>query len=89
MPKSKVRKKDTSSTPPVDRRTPVKPKSVGPSHPIYVGVMLGMMVLGLLWLVVNYLAGPKIPFMAELGPWNFAIGFAFMIVGLLMTMKWR
>ncbi len=89
MPKSKVRKKDTSSTPPVDRRTPVKPKAVGPSHPIYVGVMLGMMLLGLLWLVVNYLAGQKIPFMVELGAWNFAIGFAFMIVGLLMTMKWR
>lgn len=88
MPKSKVRKKD-SSTPPVDRHTPVKAKAVGPSHPIYVAVMLGMMVLGLLWLVVNYLAGPKIPFMAELGAWNFAIGFAFMIIGLLMTMKWR
>ncbi len=88
MPKSKVRKKD-SSAPPVDRRTPVQAKAVGPSHPIYVVVMLGLMVVGLLWLVVNYLAGPQIPFMAELGAWNFAIGFAFMIVGLLMTMKWR
>lgn len=88
MPKSKVRKK-TSPTPVGDRRTPVKAKSVGPSHPLYVGVMLGMMLLGLLWLVTNYLAGQKIPFMAELGPWNFAVGFAFMIIGLLMTMRWR
>lgn len=92
MPKSKVRKKDTSSTP-VDRRTPVKAqaqaKAGGPSHPIYVAVMLGMMLVGLLWLVVNYLAGEKIPFMAELGAWNFGVGFAFMIIGLLMTMRWR
>ncbi|QUG99428.1 cell division protein CrgA [Saccharopolyspora erythraea] len=88
MPKSKVRKKD-SSTPVADRRTPVKAKAVGPSHPIYVVVMLGMMVIGLLWLVVNYLAGDKIPFMADLEAWNFAVGFAFMIVGLLMTMRWR
>lgn len=88
MPKSKVRKKD-SHTPPVDRRTPVKAQAVGPSHPIYVAVMLGLMLLGLLWLVVNYLAGQQIPFMADLGAWNFAIGFAFMIIGLLMTMKWR
>ena len=28
-------------------------------------------------------------FMAELGNWNFAIGFALMIAGLLMTMRWR
>ncbi|GAA2821760.1 cell division protein CrgA [Saccharopolyspora taberi] len=88
MPKSKVRKKD-SATPVADRRTPVKAKAVGPSHPIYVVVMLGMMVIGLLWLVVNYLAGESIPFMADLGAWNFAVGFAFMIVGLLMTMRWR
>jgi len=27
--------------------------------------------------------------MYELGPWNFLIGFAFMVVGLLMTMRWR
>ena len=92
MPKSKVRKKDTSAAV-ADRRTPVKPKAtakaVGPSHPIYVAVMLGLMIVGLLWLVTNYIAGDKIGFMADLGGWNFAVGFAFMIVGLLMTMRWR
>lgn len=88
MPKSKVRKKD--STPiSLDRRTPVKVKSVGPSHPIYIAVMLAMMLIGLLWLVVNYLAGDQLPFMSELGAWNFAVGFGFMIIGLLMTMRWR
>lgn len=88
MPKSKVRKKD--STPlSLDRRTPVKVRSVGPSHPIYIAVMLAMMLIGLLWLVVNYLAGDQLPFMSELGAWNFAVGFGFMIIGLLMTMRWR
>lgn len=88
MPKSKVRKKD-SSAPVADRRTPVKAQAVGPSHPLYVAVMLGFMLLGLLWLVTNYIAGDKIGFMADLGGWNFAIGFALMIIGLLMTMRWR
>jgi hypothetical protein len=88
MPKSKVRKKDSSPVS-LDRRTPVKAKSVGPSHPIYIAVMLGMMLIGLLWLVVNYLAGDQLPFMSDLGAGNFAIGFAFMIIGLLMTMRWR
>ena len=27
--------------------------------------------------------------MADLGPWNYAIAFAFMISGLLLTMRWR
>jgi hypothetical protein len=88
MPKSKVRKKAVY-TAPADRRTPVKVKSAGPSHPVYVAVMLGVMLLGLAWLVVNYIAGDKIQFMAGLGNWNFAIGFALMIGGLLMTMRWR
>ncbi|GGS18865.1 MULTISPECIES: cell division protein CrgA [Actinokineospora] len=88
MPKSKVRKK-AAYTPPADRRTAVKVKPAGPSHPLYITIMLGIMVLGLAWLVVNYIAGEKIPFMADLGNWNFAIGFALMIAGLLMTMRWR
>ena len=89
MPKSKVRKK-TAYTPPTgggSNRTPVKVK--GPTHPIYVGVMLGLMLIGLAWLVVNYLAGDKIGFMIALGAWNFVIGFALIVVGLLMTMRWR
>ncbi|MBB5854136.1 hypothetical protein HDA45_004223 [Amycolatopsis umgeniensis] len=88
MPKSKVRKK-TAYTPPTDRRTPVKVKAAGPSNLFYKIVMFGLMLVGLLWLVVNYIAGDKIPFMADLGNTNFAIGFVLMIAGLLMTMRWR
>jgi hypothetical protein len=88
MPKSKVRKK-TAYTPPTDRRTPVKVRAAGPSPMIYKIVMFGLMLLGLTWLVVNYIAGDKIPWLISLGNFNFAIGFALMISGLLMTMKWR
>jgi uncharacterized membrane protein len=87
MPKSKVRKK-TAYIPPTNvSRTPVK--VAGPTHPVYVAVMLGLMLLGLAWLVVNYLAGDKIGFMVALDAWNFAIGFSLIVVGLLMTMRWR
>lgn len=88
MPKSKVRKKP-GYTPPTDKAARPAAQPAGPSHPVYVAVMLGMMLLGLLWLVVNYLAGDKIGFFRDLGAYNFLIGFALMIVGLLMTMKWR
>ncbi|HEY2725461.1 MAG TPA: cell division protein CrgA [Pseudonocardiaceae bacterium] len=88
MPKSKVRKKSVY-TPPADRRAPTKTAVAGPSHPAYVAVMLGLMVLGLLWLVTNYLAGDKVPLLSDLGNYNFLIGFVLMIAGLLMTMRWR
>jgi uncharacterized membrane protein len=87
MPKSKVRKKAAYTPPSNVSRTPVK--VAGPTHPVYVAVMLGLMLLGLAWLVVNYLAGDRIDFMIALGAWNFAIGFALIVVGLLMTMRWR
>lgn len=89
MPKSKVRKKSVYS-PPGEALGPAKVvRAAGPSHPFYVAVMLGLMLLGLLWLVVNYLAVDKIPLLAELGNWNFLIGFALMVTGLMMTMRWR
>lgn len=98
MPKSKVRKKPTTAT--VSRNAPSvgvsratttgqRVKVAGPSSTFYIVVMLGLMLLGLAWLVVNYLAGSNIPGMRELGNWNFAIGFALIIAGLLMTMRWR
>ena len=95
VPKSKVRKKVASTT----ARTTTEANSAAaaatrahvaaPSSPLYIGIMLGLMVLGLIWLVVYYLWGANIPFIANLGNWNFAIGFALMIAGLLMTMRWR
>ncbi len=87
MPKSKVRKKAAYTPPTNVSRTPVK--VAGPTHPVYVAVMLGLMLLGLAWLVVNFLAGDQIGFMIALGAWNFAIGFFLIVVGLLMTMRWR
>ncbi len=88
MPKSKVRKKSVY-TPPAETLGTAKVRVAGPSHPFYVAVMLGTMVLGLLWLVVNYLAVDKIPFLSDLGNWNFLIGFALMVLGLGMTTRWR
>lgn len=69
-------------------RTPVKINTGG--TPVwYKVIMFGLMLLGLVWLVVNYLAGEHISLMVELGPWNYAVGFGLFIVGLFMTMGWR
>ncbi|ORA78849.1 cell division protein CrgA [Mycolicibacter kumamotonensis] len=93
MPKSKVRKK-TSFTPSAVSRTPVKVKG-GPSSVWFVALFLGLMLFGLVWLMVYQLAATGLDtpaalnWMSELGPWNYAIAFAFMITGLLLTMRWR
>jgi len=88
MPNSKVRKKDDSAAPRTVSRTPVKVKAA-PSSTLYVSVMLGLMIIGLLWLVVYYLAAEQISWMNSLGAYNFLIGFGFMVAGLVMTMRWR
>lgn len=88
MPKSKVRKKSDFTTSQVSR-TPVKVKA-GPSSIWFVVLFIGLMLFGLIWLIVFQLAGSEIPFMGSIEPyWNYAIAFAFMITGLLLTMRWR
>jgi Cell division protein CrgA len=88
MPKSKVRKKNDFTINPVSR-TPVKVKA-GPSSVWFVVFFISLMLIGLAWLIVFQLAGSSIPFMADMAPAvNYGIGFAFMITGLLLTMRWR
>ena len=95
VPKSKVRKSvatavaSSSTQANTQARGATRARVATPSGPIYIGIMLGLMVLGLLWLIVYYLWNSKIGFIGSLGSWNFLIGFALMIAGLIMTMRWR
>ena len=90
MPKSKVRKKSVYTPPEgvLPSRT-ARARAAEPSPRWYATVMVGLMLIGLLWIVVYYVAGDKIPFLVTLGPWNFAIGFGAMVAGLVMSMRWR
>ncbi|MCA0147038.1 cell division protein CrgA [Blastococcus sp. LR1] len=90
MPKSKVRKKSVY-TPPEEalRARGGQAKVLQPSPRWYAPVMVGLMLIGLLWIVVYYVAGDRIPFLVSLSAWNFAIGFGVMVAGLLMSMRWR
>jgi Cell division protein CrgA len=90
VPKSKVRKKSVYTPPEgvLPSRT-ARTRAAEPSPRWYAGVMVGLMLVGLLWIVVYYVAGDRIPFLVTLGPWNFAIGFGAMVAGLVMSMRWR
>lgn len=93
MPKSKVRKKPQAAASHAAAAAmaanTARAKAAGPSSPLYIGIMVGLMVLGLVWLVAYYLWGNSIPGISALGNWNFAVGFVLMIAGLVMTMRWR
>lgn len=91
MAKSKVNSADDNFASPAssaDRRSPVKLNSTATPR-WYIVIMLGLMLLGLAWLVVNYIAGNDISLFRELGAWNYLIGFGLFILGLLMTMGWK
>lgn len=87
MPKSKVRKK----TEPTLRTSTPAPSghAVRPSPRWYPIVMAAVLLIGLAWIVVYYLAGDSVPVMQDLGAWNFAVGFGVMIIGLGMAVRWR
>lgn len=88
MPKSKVRKKNEYVAP-VRSQSSAAIRQSAPSAPWYPFVMVAVMLLGLAWIAVFYIAGDRIPFMVSLNAWNYAIGFALLVGGLLMAARWR
>ena len=45
-------------------------------------------MLGLLWIVVYYVTAYKYP-IESIGVWNLGVGFALLMGGFIMTMRWR
>jgi hydrogenase-4 membrane subunit HyfE len=93
VPKSKVRKKPEAPTRSASLSSSPSGKALAPSPSWYPIVMAVVLVLGLAYLVVYYLTSsgtqPHVPLMADLGAWNFAVGFGVMLLGLIMAVRWR
>ena len=87
MPKSKVRKKNDAPAR-VHTSAPAA-KGLTPSPTWYPIVMSAVLILGLAYLVVYYLASTKVPVMKDLHAWNFAVGFGILLTGLVMAVRWR
>jgi len=82
MPESRVRRKAAFTAPP--------PKAAGPrpNPRWWVPVMVGLMVLGLVYIVVFYLTQQEWP-IKSIGVWNLGVGFGLMMIGFGMTTNWR
>ncbi len=84
MPKSRGRRKEPFTPPPA----PVNPASQ--TSPVWlVPVMLACFLLGLVWLVVFYIAGQDVPGMSSLQNYNLLVGFALILVGFVLATRWK
>ena len=83
MPKSRVRKRSVYTPPPSKTaRKKVSAPWVGPTIAV-------CLVVGLAWIVIYYLSQGSVPGISALGAWNLVVGFAFIIVGVVLSTRWR
>ena len=81
MPESKPRKKPAYVPPAAGKVEKGNP-------PWLVPTMLGLMILGLIWVVVTYISQTEYP-VPGIGNANLLIGFALIIAGFALTTRWR
>ncbi len=85
MPESRRRKK-SSPRPQSGSPDPAADAPSGRWVPITGSVLL---ILGLLWVVVYYVAGSSIGFIATLGNWNLLVGMGLIVAGFLVFTRWK
>ena len=78
-------RKSKAYTPPPISRDPVKLGSPSWLAP----VMVAFFILGLLWIVVYYIAGTELPLMKSLGWLNILIGFGLIGAGFGLSTRWK
>lgn len=64
-------------------------RPLGQSSPWVPALMVTFFLLGLLWLVVYYLAGNQVPGMSALGNWNLLVGIGAIAAGFVVSTQWR
>lgn len=82
MPESRIRRKE-KFTPPAGKST-----ANTPNPRWFVPVMVGLLVLGLAWIVVYYISQTRYP-VPGIEHFNLVIGFVILMLGFGMTTRWR
>jgi uncharacterized membrane protein (DUF485 family) len=85
VPKSRVRKKNVVIAAPGYASKPKRkqsPRWLGP-------LILGLWVVGALYLIVAYFTNFEAPVMRDLGNWNIMIGFGMIATGFGLATQWH
>jgi uncharacterized membrane protein len=82
MPESRIRRK-AAFTPPAAKSSGPKP-----NHRLFVPTVVGLLLVGLAWIVTYYLTKSQYP-IPNLGNWNLVAGFGILLLGFVMTTRWR
>lgn len=82
MPESKGRSKPSQTAP------AARAKAAAPNPEWWVPVFVTLLLLGLAWIVVFYISQGAWP-VAKFGYYNLVAGFALLIGGFAMAMRWR
>ena len=90
MPESRVRKSADDKRKLKEQQT-VRPKKIkAPSSRRWVPpTFITVGLLGVLWLITYYIAGPNIPYMSDLGNWNILIGMGGMAAAFIIATLWK
>jgi Cell division protein CrgA len=83
VPKSRLRRRNAFTPPP----SSTKAVRIG-SPPWLVPAMVACFVLGLAWVVVYYITQTKYP-ISGIGVGNMGIGFGLIIVGFVLSTRWK
>ncbi len=81
---ARAKSREIARTPATDNA----PREAAPNPVWYKPLMFGFMLLGLAWLLVYYISGGQFP-LPQLGNSNIWIGIGIMLVGFIMTTRWR
>jgi hypothetical protein len=86
--KSRNKKKATPKAAKAEAKVALPGEAVNPRW--LAPVMVGLMVLGLAWIVTYYLTSADLALpIPQIGQWNLAVGFGLIIVGFGLTTRWR
>jgi cell division protein CrgA len=85
VPKSKVRKKAVYTPPQKSQKVEVSPRWLAPT-------MITCWLIGLAWIATFYVTAStdtNVPLMTDLSNWNLGIGFGLIIIGVVLSTRWR
>ena len=86
-PRRRAAVKDAEEAAEAKSRHKVKAQQIG-NPGWFVPVMLGLMLIGLVWVVTFYITQEQYP-IESWGRWNLGAGFALMMAGFAMTTRWK